>query len=218
MLWAFLYGYEMRVYSVCKKSNLYCLLWKWICYCQCCYYRYHYHIIIIPLSAGPVNIHGTWVMSSLCLQMSQSLTTLIARFMGPTWGPSGADRTQVGPTLTPWTLLSCRLSADTLLTRKINMFSLRFQWMSMIPYQSWDWLISLKLADEISRNLMVPPVFIRCSVLQLQQITQLPIIQVTNVTAGCDQLHVYYHVVDQWGRYETKFAWINHLFNLKIQW
>ena len=23
--------------------------------------------------------------------------TLIARFMGPTWGPSGADRTQVGP-------------------------------------------------------------------------------------------------------------------------
>ena len=25
------------------------------------------------------------------------ITTLIARFMGPTWGPSGADRTQVGP-------------------------------------------------------------------------------------------------------------------------
>ena len=32
--------------------------------------------------------------------------TLIARFMGPTWGPSGADRTQVGPILAPWTLLS----------------------------------------------------------------------------------------------------------------
>ena len=32
--------------------------------------------------------------------------SLIARFMGPTWGPSGADRTQVGPTLAPWTLLS----------------------------------------------------------------------------------------------------------------
>ena len=26
--------------------------------------------------------------------------------MGPTWGPSGADRTQVGPMLAPWTLLS----------------------------------------------------------------------------------------------------------------
>ena len=31
---------------------------------------------------------------------------LIARFMGPTWGPPGDDRTQVGPMLAPWTLLS----------------------------------------------------------------------------------------------------------------
>ena len=34
------------------------------------------------------------------------LITLIARLMGPTWGPSGAGRTQVGPMLAPWTLLS----------------------------------------------------------------------------------------------------------------
>ena len=33
-------------------------------------------------------------------------TPLIARFMGSTWGQSGADRTQVGPMLAPWTLLS----------------------------------------------------------------------------------------------------------------
>ena len=31
--------------------------------------------------------------------------SLVARFMGPTWGPSGADRAQVGPMLAPWTLL-----------------------------------------------------------------------------------------------------------------
>ena len=37
-------------------------------------------------------------------------TSLIAWFMGPTWGPSGADRTQVGPMLAPWTLLSGILS------------------------------------------------------------------------------------------------------------
>ena len=30
----------------------------------------------------------------------------IAKCMGPTWGPSGADRTQVGPMIAPWTLLS----------------------------------------------------------------------------------------------------------------
>ena len=37
-------------------------------------------------------------------------TPLIARFMGPTWGPSGADRTQVDPMLAPWTLLSGTLA------------------------------------------------------------------------------------------------------------
>ena len=31
--------------------------------------------------------------------------TKIAKFMGPTWGPSGADRTQVGPMLAPWTFV-----------------------------------------------------------------------------------------------------------------
>ena len=31
-----------------------------------------------------------------------NLGTLIARFMGPTWGPSGADRTQVGLMMAPW--------------------------------------------------------------------------------------------------------------------
>ena len=30
--------------------------------------------------------------------------------MGPTWGPSGADRTQVGPMLAPWTFLSGKVS------------------------------------------------------------------------------------------------------------
>ena len=34
------------------------------------------------------------------------IVSMIARFMGPTWGPSGANRTQVGPKLSPWILLS----------------------------------------------------------------------------------------------------------------
>ena len=40
------------------------------------------------------------------LPCRRPIAFLIARFMGPTWGPSGADRTQVGPMLAPWTLLS----------------------------------------------------------------------------------------------------------------
>ena len=38
--------------------------------------------------------------------MPQPVPPQIAKFMGPTWGPPGADRTNVGPMLAPWTLLS----------------------------------------------------------------------------------------------------------------
>ena len=38
----------------------------------------------------------------------------IARFLGLTRGPSGADRTQVGPILVPWTLLSGELTLQML--------------------------------------------------------------------------------------------------------
>ena len=34
------------------------------------------------------------------------LMTKIANFMGPTWGPPGSCRPQMGPMLAPWTLLS----------------------------------------------------------------------------------------------------------------
>ena len=33
-------------------------------------------------------------------------TTQIAKFMRPTWGPPGTYRSQMGPMLAPWTLLS----------------------------------------------------------------------------------------------------------------
>ena len=53
------------------------------------------------------------MMPNLYSVTSQWIVSLIARFMGPTWGPSGADRTQVGPMLALWTLLSgmCRFSS-----------------------------------------------------------------------------------------------------------
>ena len=38
-------------------------------------------------------------------QWQQANSPLIAGFMVPTWGPAGADRTQLGPMLAPWTLL-----------------------------------------------------------------------------------------------------------------
>ena len=48
----------------------------------------------------------TYVDLCAILESFDYVSFLIARFMGPTWGPSGADRTQVGPILASWTLLS----------------------------------------------------------------------------------------------------------------
>ena len=48
----------------------------------------------------------SWSEQLLSYAKSRIFVPLIARFMGPRWGPSGAARTQVGPMLAPWTLLS----------------------------------------------------------------------------------------------------------------
>ena len=40
------------------------------------------------------------------VEFSSSIASPTARFMGPPWGPSGADRTQMGPMLEPWNVLS----------------------------------------------------------------------------------------------------------------
>ena len=55
-----------------------------------------------------VNLPLVWihVMATIWYGTVTWIWTLIARFMEPTWGPSGANRTQVGPMLAPWTLLS----------------------------------------------------------------------------------------------------------------
>ena len=50
--------------------------------------------IFHPIGLGYLAIHMTAVRPNL-----------IAKFMESTWSPSGADRTQMGPMLAPWTLL-----------------------------------------------------------------------------------------------------------------
>ena len=53
----------------------------------------------------PSRYRGPWGTGSVAAAISQ-MVSLISRFMGPTWGTTGSDRTQVGPMLDPWTLLS----------------------------------------------------------------------------------------------------------------
>ena len=68
------------------------------------YRRYHY----FTSYTGDVTVASeSHIRYYRCLHCGCTLVyTLIARFMGPTWDPSGADRTQMGPLLVPWTLLS----------------------------------------------------------------------------------------------------------------
>ena len=46
------------------------------------------------------------VEKTVGLPMMWDAMTQIAKFMGPTWGPPGSYRPQMGPMLAPWTLLS----------------------------------------------------------------------------------------------------------------
>ena len=52
-----------------------------------------------------------WVKS----QILEQWLTQIAEFMGPTWGPPGSCRPQMGPMLAPWTLLSGEFMAESIL-------------------------------------------------------------------------------------------------------
>ena len=66
--------------------------------------------------------------------ISVHINILIARFMGQTWGPSGADRTQVGPMFIPWTLLSGYLFDISFYYSNI----IRMSW--LLTCQRFDWL------------------------------------------------------------------------------
>ena len=71
-----------------------------------------------------------------------SLTTLIAKFMGPAWGPSGTDRTQVGPIMNfgIWTIFVCNwLSpSDRYILNVYNTFAAKVMILYGIIHHSGD--------------------------------------------------------------------------------
>ena len=69
----------------------------------------------------------------------------IARFMGPIWGPSGADKTQVGPMLAPWILLSGMSCKKSLVGNHISIFSyspVGQEWVVSHPQVTQEWVVS----------------------------------------------------------------------------
>ena len=77
--------------------------------------------------AAKIQMVGTLYPTKLWMVFAIAVTSLIARFMGPTRGPSGADRTQVGPMLAPWTLLSAIISYH-IISYHIKLLSQRSRW------------------------------------------------------------------------------------------
>ena len=59
-----------------------------------------------PKSNNLFSVQVMTLVPNLGNTLARLIMTLIVRFMWPTWGPCGADRTEVCPILAPWTLLS----------------------------------------------------------------------------------------------------------------
>ena len=88
-----------------------------------------------------------------------AVITQIARFMGPTWGPPGSCRPQMGPMLAPWTLPSGNLegaNVPDISTRGIDSFRTK----AFEPFEtllaalcSMDYDIGLYIRDLQSDNI-----------------------------------------------------------------
>ena len=98
-------------------------------------------------------------------QRDPDWTSLIARFMGPTWGPSGADRTQVGPMLAPWTLLSgltsvCSVSLVLIGVEGncnfITSYKLcPWQWCNIMNSNLMNWHVYIRLGLKVYNELWI---------------------------------------------------------------
>ena len=84
--------------------------------------------------------------------LGSTILSRIARSMGPLWGPSGADRTQVGPMLAPWTLLSGQFGEVTECSKQIYMSGVEF-----LDHNAWQkiykWFILCLALDDFSHVL-----------------------------------------------------------------
>ena len=59
--------------------------------------------------------------------------------MGPTWGPSGADRTQVGPMLATWTLISGLLLPSYYVAMTSHFAAISLDYTSICPLLQGRW-------------------------------------------------------------------------------
>ena len=96
------------------------------------YYVWYDIKLQIRICTSTLNILRPHGLAKECLfwlfwENERVVRTLIARFMGPTWGPSRADRTQMGPMLASWTLLS----------GEVRLLFTNSSWRTRVAHQIW---------------------------------------------------------------------------------
>ena len=83
------------------------------------------------LQRWPTHIYKFSTVSHTSLHIT--MHSLIARFMGPTWGPSGADRTQVGPICWPQEPCYLGITDFNTITRMSHFIFLQSKLLSHCP-------------------------------------------------------------------------------------
>ena len=87
--------------------------------CHTWYFCVAFEDLLSNLSEGiwHVQCQFPWRLWMIWMKLTskkhnEALDVQITKFMGPTWGPPGSCRPQMGPMLAPWTLLSGRLHSS----------------------------------------------------------------------------------------------------------
>ena len=114
-----------------------------------------------------LNIRWFIIAVTPAVLISILASSLIARFMGPTWGPSGADKTQVCLMLAPWTLLS-GLWCNTLISASTG--KLAASWLVTLICCLWN---NMEHLIECTLNLKTNEKFIEIYWLGAQHMTHI---------------------------------------------
>ena len=105
--------HELPAISLLKQNKIFTVLYL-LCisfFYICIHEAISWLLCHASLIRWDINVRPYWPLqiSIHVLYDPVDMVTQIASFMGPTWGPSGSYRSQIGPMLAPWTLLSGKL-------------------------------------------------------------------------------------------------------------
>ena len=90
---------------------------------------------------------------SCCYDAIMHVASQIAKFMGPTWGPPGSCRPQMGPMLAPWTLLSGMTIANAGYTSGDSTINTKRLFTKSVWQKPWLWLADAKTSAHHSQAL-----------------------------------------------------------------